>query len=110
MRKLTASLLSALLAVSALAGEAQLSERDRAVHALNRLGFGPRPGDVDEVMKMGVDRWIELQLNPSRIDDSAVERRIGEFETLKLSPDAILRKFYQPILEARREKKGKEDA
>ena len=44
----------------------------RALQALNRLTFGPRPGDVQQVMAMGVDQWIELQLHPGKIDDSAL--------------------------------------
>jgi len=42
------------------------SEQKRAVHALNRLTFGPRPGDVQQVMAMGVDRWIDMQLHPRK--------------------------------------------
>jgi hypothetical protein len=39
-------------------------DQRRALHALNRLTFGPRPGDVQQVMAMGVDQWIDLQLHP----------------------------------------------
>ena len=46
------------------------AERARAVHVLNRLSFGPRPGDVDRVLAMGVDRWIDRQLRPESIVDS----------------------------------------
>jgi hypothetical protein len=46
--------------------------RRRALHALNRLTFGPRPGDVQQVMAIGVDQWIDLQLHPEKIDDSAL--------------------------------------
>jgi uncharacterized protein (DUF1800 family) len=51
---------------------------DRAAveHALNRLSFGPTPGQVDEVQRLGLARWIDQQLNPSSIDDSAVESRL----------------------------------
>ena len=55
--------------------EAALSERQRAIHALNRLTFGPRPGDVDAVLAKGVDGWIEDQLHPESIDDSALNAR-----------------------------------
>jgi len=48
---------------------ATLTEQQRAEHALNRLAFGPRPGDVERVMKIGVDRWIDQQLHPERIAD-----------------------------------------
>ncbi len=42
-------------------------------HVLSRLTFGARPGDVQRVREMGVDRWIDLQLHPERIDDSATD-------------------------------------
>ncbi|MEB0163609.1 DUF1800 family protein, partial [Glaciimonas sp. CA11.2] len=46
---------------------APLWENEKALHVLNRLAYGPRPGDVDEIKKMGVKRYIDLQLNPERI-------------------------------------------
>ena len=46
-------------------------ERALATHVLSRLAFGPRPGDVDRVAAMGVDRWIDEQLHPERIADRA---------------------------------------
>src|SRR5271168_3648763 len=61
------------------------AEQKRAVHALNRLTFGPRPGDVQQVLAMGVDNWIDLQLHPERISDNAVESRLAGFRTLRMS-------------------------
>ena len=55
-----------------------LNERERALHALNRLTFGPRPGDVEAVLAKGVDDWIEDQLHPESIDDSASSFRRTE--------------------------------
>ena len=60
-------------------------QRQRALHALDRLTFGPRPGDVDAVMAMGVDKWIDQQLHPERIDDSAMQARIAGYRTLQMS-------------------------
>ncbi|MGE5111239.1 MAG: DUF1800 domain-containing protein [Acidobacteriaceae bacterium] len=74
----------------------RLDERQRAIHALNRLTFGPRPGDVDRVMAMGVDKWIELQLNPRKIDDSALEARLAQFRTLKMDTREMLAEFPPP--------------
>src|SRR5215207_312823 len=48
------------------------SERERVAHVLSRLTFGPRSGDAERVAAMGVDRWIEQQLRPEMIPDSAV--------------------------------------
>ncbi len=70
-----------------------LDEHKRAVHALNRLAFGPRPGDVDQVMAMGVDRWIDLQLHPEKISDSATESRLAPFRTLRMSSHDIAEEF-----------------
>ncbi len=68
-----------IAAVALLLVAATPTERDRAEHALNRLGFGARPGDVERVMRIGVDRWIEQQLHPERIDDRAVEARVARY-------------------------------
>jgi uncharacterized protein (DUF1800 family) len=53
------------------APEARTTPQARAEHALNRLAFGARPGDVERVTRIGVDRWIEQQLHPERIADRA---------------------------------------
>ncbi len=74
----------------------QLTERQRAIHALNRLTFGPRPGDVDRVLSIGVDKWIEQQLNPSKSDDSALESRLSQFRTLKMQPREMIAEFPPP--------------
>src|SRR5512146_1408173 len=74
----------------------KLDERRRAIHALNRLTFGPRPGDVDRVQAMGVDRWIDLQLHPEKIDDSALQARLDQFRTLKMQPREMLAQFPPP--------------
>jgi uncharacterized protein (DUF1800 family) len=51
-------------------------------HVLDRLGFGPRPGDVARVRATGVDRWIALQLAPDRVSDSASDALVASaFET-----------------------------
>ena len=73
--------------------DAAPSEQKRAVQALNRLTFGPRPGDVEQVMAMGVDRWIDLQLHPEKIPDSAMESRLAQFRTLHMSSKEIVDEF-----------------
>jgi len=69
------------------------NDQRRALHALNRLTFGPRPGDVQQVMAMGVDRWIDLQLHPDKIDDSALESRLEPLRTLRMSNKEIAEDF-----------------
>src|SRR5208282_4373485 len=72
---------------------AGLTERQRAIHALNRLTFGPRPGDVDAVMAKGLDGWIEDQLHPESIDDSALNGRLGAFASTRMNPKKLAEAF-----------------
>ena len=75
------------------AADAGADEQKRAVHALNRLTFGPRPGDVQQVMAMGVDKWIDLQLHPEKISDAAVESRLTPFRTLRMNSREMAEEF-----------------
>src|SRR5271166_1815835 len=71
----------------------QMDQQKRAVHALNRLAFGPRPGDVEHVMAIGVDKWIDQQLHPDKIDDSALDARLSAFPTLRMNTRQIVDNF-----------------
>ncbi len=63
--------------------------RKTALHALNRLGFGPRPGDVEAVLDRGIESYIDAQLNPK--PDAALEARLAPFNnTLKLTTTQVL--------------------
>jgi len=70
----------------------------RALHALNRLTFGPRPGDVERVEAMGVERWMEQQLEPGRLDDSALQARLQPYRTLAMDSRELLRSFPPPFV------------
>ncbi|MBI3668261.1 MAG: DUF1800 domain-containing protein [Acidobacteria bacterium] len=74
----------------------ELSEDEALLHALNRLGFGPRPGDVERVRQMGLEKWLDLQLHPERIDDSALQPRLERFPTLAMSVSQLLDQYPQP--------------
>ncbi len=100
--RLVVSVLCLILAYAApqlLAGkkdkppEATQNERKRALHALNRLTFGPRPGDVPAVLNRGVDKWIDRQLHPDKINDKALETRLAPFRTLRMDVHEILDNF-----------------
>ena len=73
-----------------------MDARKRAAHALNRLTFGPRPGDVDHVLAMGVDKWIEEQLHPDKIDDKALDVRLAPFRTLRMNTRELVENFPPP--------------
>jgi uncharacterized protein (DUF1800 family) len=70
-----------------------ISDQRRALHALNRLTFGPRAGDVQRVMAIGVDKWIDLQLHPDKIDDSALNARLEPFRTLRMNAKELAEDF-----------------
>ncbi len=69
---------------------------------LNRLGYGPRPGDVAAVRTLGVAAWIERQLHPDRIADATLEARLAGFTTLTLDSRTIVQEYDRPALEERR--------
>jgi hypothetical protein len=68
------------------------SER-RVAHALDRLTFGPCPGDLERVATAGVDAWIELQLKPDSIDDHELQSRLGSLRTLSMTASEITKSF-----------------
>ena len=90
---------SALCAQVALArknketSSSQMPEQKRAIHALSRLTFGPRPGDTNRVMAMGVDNWIDQQLHPDKIDDHTLEARLAPLRTLRMDTREIVENF-----------------
>jgi len=74
----------------------EMEARKRALHALNRLTFGPRPGDLDRVMAMGVDKWVDQQLHPEKIEDDAVTTRLAPLRTLRMDTHEIVENFPPP--------------
>jgi uncharacterized protein (DUF1800 family) len=88
----------------------ELTEDQAALHALNRLGYGPRPGDLERVKQMGLEKWIDEQLHPERIDDSAVEKRLSEFPVLRMSSQELLNDYPTAQMLARRKGISREQA
>ena len=85
--------LAAALAVLAIgaAGASTPPPDDRAItHVLNRTAFGPRPGDVERVRAIGIDRYIDEQLHPDRIRDDAVSGRLAGLQTPRMSRREIV--------------------
>jgi uncharacterized protein (DUF1800 family) len=75
------------------ASASPLTPDQRVLHALNRLTFGPRPGDVAAVEAMGLDKWIDEQLNPETIDDSAFDARLADYPAMRLSQHDLVERF-----------------
>ncbi len=76
--------LSATPQVTKTALPAALTEDQRILHVLNRLGYGPRPGDVERIRRLGLRQYIAQQLHPETIDDSALEARLKNLPTLAI--------------------------
>jgi uncharacterized protein (DUF1800 family) len=75
---------------------ARLTDDQRILHVLNRLGFGARPGDLERVKAVGIDNYINQQLSPERIEDSASEARLQNLGTLRMSTADLYEKYPQP--------------
>src|SRR3954452_7477840 len=97
-----------LVAVSALgvAATAAPPAGDAAtVHVLNRVAYGPRPGEVERMRTTGIQRYIESQLRPMAIPDPAIEGHLLSLTTLRMSLSEIVDSIERPQIEARRARK-----
>src|SRR3989454_2967382 len=77
---------------------ARLTEEQRILHVLNRLGFGARPGDIERVKAMGIENYINQQLHPESIADTLAEAKIKDrdLSTLSMTTAELYEKFPQP--------------
>ncbi|HEV2198362.1 MAG TPA: DUF1800 domain-containing protein [Bryobacteraceae bacterium] len=75
----------------------KLSKEEQILQAVNRLTFGPRPGDVEEIRKLGVKKWIDLQLHPERIlENPALAGKLEPLESLRLTQADAARNYPNP--------------
>ncbi len=74
--------------------EKRLSPEQQIVQALNRLTFGPRPGDIEAVRRIGLTKWIELQLHPDQIPENPVlEAKLKPLETLRMDLAQVVKEY-----------------
>ncbi len=78
----------------------------QVLHVLNRAAFGPRPGDAQKVRAMGVDAWIEQQLHPERIDDSAFERFLTGYRSFAVPQSEMVTQYAELQRERRQQKRN----
>jgi uncharacterized protein (DUF1800 family) len=81
-----------------------LNEEEAITHALNRLGYGPRPGDIERVERMGLENWIQKQLHPETIDDAGTEARLTEYPTIAMPSATLINEYPRPNVAAQRMK------
>lgn len=82
----------------------QLTDDQKILHLLDRATFGPRPGDLDSVKRMGMPAFLEEQLHPERMDDSDLEKRLAVLPTLQMSSLELLQLYPQPNVADQRAK------
>ena len=104
-RRTTAILVAALLVTQTFITFAEtrkdpkkpkLSEEQQIIHVLNRLGFGARPGDVERVKAMGLENYINQQLNPEKIPDTVAENKVKDLGVLTMTTAELYEKYPQP--------------
>ena len=107
------ALLALLAAVLLIAGRDVLAQKKAAavpaspddrtiVHVLNRIGFGPTPGEIARVRSVGLAQYINQQLHPERIPDEEMAARLAPFQTLQKSTRELAAEYYIPALTLRR--------
>lgn len=79
-----------------------LSEVEAITHALDRLGYGPRPGDIERIRRMGLEKWITQQLHPEALNEKGAQDRLAAFPTLSLSATVLLNEYPRPNVAAKR--------
>ena len=76
--------------------DAGLTEREAAAHLLNRFTYGARPGDVDRVVEMGLERWLDRQLKAD-FSDKKLNKKLDPFQALDLSVTEIAETYPAPF-------------
>jgi uncharacterized protein (DUF1800 family) len=73
-----------------------LTSEQRVIHLLDRVTFGPRPGDVERVTKMGWERFLDEQLHPERISDQLVEQKLQPIESIHMTSEQLASNYLPP--------------
>src|SRR5437899_12701192 len=98
--------LTAVAPAGATSQAPSLTPHDSALHVLNRLAYGPRPGDVDRVAADGVMRWIDRQLSPGKLDDGPLAARERRFKILDYDAGELARVYVDAQRERREQKRA----
>lgn len=75
--------------------KAGLTQEQAAAHLLNRFSFGIQPGQIEEVVKMGLENWLQQQLEAS-LPDTELEKRLNVFDALKMNNEVIVNTYLTP--------------
>jgi uncharacterized protein (DUF1800 family) len=81
--------------------ESPLTEQERILHVLNRLGYGPRPADLARLREMGVAAYLDQQLHPGALANAALAEALAGYPVLTASPAQLVRDYPRPSAELR---------
>jgi uncharacterized protein (DUF1800 family) len=87
----------------------ELPADQQIIQALNRLTFGARPGDVVKVRAIGLDKWIDEQLHPEKINDDAMNAFLSRYSALNADQNDLLKQYAQQQRERREIKRDRAD-
>ena len=105
------SVTSARKSVIARSDTRELPADQQIIQALNRLTFGPKPGDVAKVRAIGLDNWIDLQLHPDKINDNVMNDFVNaKYATLRQDQNDLLKQYAAQQRERREIKRDKADS
>jgi uncharacterized protein (DUF1800 family) len=93
-------------AVSVSSLKSELSRDEQIDHALSRLTYGGRPGDAEHVKKIGLERWIALQLSPERLDDHVTDSLLERYSALDAETADLVSTFRQVRQERRQQQRA----
>jgi uncharacterized protein (DUF1800 family) len=79
-----------------ISGDKKLTEEQKIIHVLNRLGFGARPGDIEKVKAIGLQKYIDQQLSPSTINDAVAESKVKNLEVFGMTTAEVFEKYPNP--------------
>jgi uncharacterized protein (DUF1800 family) len=89
--------LAALSGISANPFTIKIPKEQQVQHALNRLTWGPRPDDAEQVRKMGLKKWVDRQLHPERIPENPVlEKKLAALDTLRMTSAQLVENYPPP--------------
>jgi len=87
----------------------ELPADQQIIQALNRLTFGPRPGDVQRVRAIGLDKWIDQQIHPERISDDPLNTFVSRYSALNADQDDLLKQYVDQQRQRRELKRDRAD-
>ncbi len=75
--------------------KAGLTKEQAAAHLLNRFSYGIQPGQIEQVVNMGLEQWLQQQLD-ANLPDQELDKRLANFEALKMDNEAIVNTYLTP--------------